>query len=120
MFFPENGLLHRDSFQNVVELLDDLFRRAGQADEADEDNFVRKHARAMRKDKVEAPTARLFSNPAGDYGSMVNERVGASNWTDSRARPLLLLLLPSHPQMLLDCSMRLRARSVGTVFRFVS
>ncbi len=26
------------------------------------------------------PAARLFSNPAGDYGSMVNERVGAGNW----------------------------------------
>ena len=24
--------------------------------------------------------ARLFSNPAGDYGSMVNERVGAGTW----------------------------------------
>lgn len=28
--------------------------------------------------------ARLFSNPSGDYGSMVNERVGASNWTDGK------------------------------------
>ena len=25
-------------------------------------------------------SARLFSNPAGDYGSMVNERVGSSQW----------------------------------------
>ena len=32
---------------------------------------------------MENPGARLFSNPAGDYGSMVNERVGASNWTDA-------------------------------------
>lgn len=29
---------------------------------------------------IAAPAARLFSNPAGDYGSMVNERVGASTW----------------------------------------
>ena len=27
-------------------------------------------------------SARLFSNPAGDYGSMVNERVGSSGWED--------------------------------------
>lgn len=27
-------------------------------------------------------SARLFSNPAGDYGSMVNERVGSSEWED--------------------------------------
>lgn len=29
---------------------------------------------------LDNPAARLFSNPAGDYGSMVNERVGASSW----------------------------------------
>ena len=29
---------------------------------------------------LDNPAARLFSNPAGDYGSMVNERVGASTW----------------------------------------
>ena len=33
--------IFRDSFQNVVELLDDLFRRAGEADEPDACNFVR-------------------------------------------------------------------------------
>lgn len=37
----------------------------------------------MQATGVENPGARLFSNPAGDYGSMVNERVGASNWTDA-------------------------------------
>jgi magnesium chelatase subunit H len=30
--------------------------------------------------EARAASARLFSNPAGDYGSMVNERVGAGNW----------------------------------------
>ena len=33
--------IFRDSFQNVVELLDDLFRRAGAADEPEDRNFVR-------------------------------------------------------------------------------
>ena len=72
--------IFRDSFANVVALLDDLFARAAAADEPDEMNFVRKHARAMAAAGLEAPTARLFSNPAGDYGSMVNERVGAGSW----------------------------------------
>jgi magnesium chelatase subunit H len=36
----------------------------------------------MSNEGLENPTARLFSNPSGDYGSMVNERVGASNWED--------------------------------------
>ena len=35
--------IFRDSFANVVELLDDLFVRAAQADEPAEMNYVRKH-----------------------------------------------------------------------------
>jgi hypothetical protein len=50
----------------VVELLDDLFARAAAADERDEMNFIRKHARALEQKGVTAgATARLFSNPAG-------------------------------------------------------
>jgi cobalamin biosynthesis Mg chelatase CobN len=40
----------------------------------------RKHALAMGAEGLANPSARLFSNPAGDYGSMVNERVGAASW----------------------------------------
>lgn len=57
----------RDAFQNVVELLDDLFARAAAAaDEPDEMNFIRKHAKQLESKGVTAgATARLFSNPAG-------------------------------------------------------
>ena len=34
--------IFRDSFQNVVELLDDLFKRASQAAEPEDRNFVRR------------------------------------------------------------------------------
>jgi magnesium chelatase subunit H len=75
--------IFRDSFQNVVELLDDAVQRAAAAEgESEEMNFVKKHSAAMAAQGLTNPTARLFSNPAGDYGSMVNERVGASNWED--------------------------------------
>ena len=75
--------IFRDSFSNVVELLDDAIQRAAAAaDEPEELNYVRKHAAAMAVQGLDHPAARLFSNPAGDYGSMVNERVGASNWVD--------------------------------------
>lgn len=75
--------IFRDSFQNVVELLDDAFQRAAAAEgESEEMNYVKKHSVAMASQGLTNPTARLFSNPAGDYGSMVNERVGASNWED--------------------------------------
>mgnify|MGYP001810974727 CR=1 FL=1 len=53
----------------MVELLDDLFARAAAANEPDEMNFIRKHARALQDKGVTAgATARLFSNPAGDPG----------------------------------------------------
>lgn len=38
-------------------------------------NFVRKHTLELAAQGVDRPSARLFSNPAGDFGSMVNERV---------------------------------------------
>lgn len=66
--------------QNVVELLDDLFQRAAAADEPPELNFIRQHALKMQGQGLDNAAARLFSNPAGDYGSMVNERVGAGSW----------------------------------------
>ncbi|MGA9378716.1 MAG: magnesium chelatase subunit H [Phormidium sp.] len=72
--------IFRDSFVNIIELLDDLFQRAADIDEPEEQNFIRKHALALQKQGVENPTARLFSNPAGDYGSLVNDQVTASNW----------------------------------------
>ncbi|NER31170.1 MAG: protoporphyrin IX magnesium chelatase, partial [Symploca sp. SIO1C4] len=42
--------------------------------------FIRKHALALQSQGVENASARLFSNPAGDFGSMVNEQVVDSNW----------------------------------------
>ncbi|MFB2897149.1 magnesium chelatase subunit H [Aerosakkonemataceae cyanobacterium BLCC-F50] len=72
--------IFRDSFVNIIELLDDLFQRAAEVDEPEEQNFIRKHALALKKQGVENATARLFSNPAGDYGSLVNDQVTASNW----------------------------------------
>jgi magnesium chelatase subunit H len=72
--------IFRDSFANVVALLDDMFARAADADEPPELNFIRKHALAATAAGISAPSSRLFSNPPGDYGSMVNERVGAGDW----------------------------------------
>ena len=72
--------IFRDSFVNVVELLDDLFRRAADAEEPPERNFIRRHALELERQGIENPTARLFSNPAGDFGSLVNDRVSDGNW----------------------------------------
>ncbi|NER33212.1 MAG: magnesium chelatase subunit H [Oscillatoria sp. SIO1A7] len=72
--------IFRDSFVNIIELLDDLFRRAAGAEEPPEQNFIRKHALSLEAQGVENASARLFSNPAGDFGSLVNDRVVDGSW----------------------------------------
>lgn len=72
--------IFRDSFVNIIELLDDLFLRASQINEPEEQNFIRKHALELKAQGVENVSARLFSNPAGDFGSLVNDQVVDSNW----------------------------------------
>jgi magnesium chelatase subunit H len=72
--------IFRDSFINILELLDDLFRRAAAADEPPEQNFIRKHALTLQSQGVENPSARLFSNPTGEFGSLVNDRITDSSW----------------------------------------
>ncbi|WP_414752034.1 magnesium chelatase subunit H [Anabaena sp. CCY 9910] len=72
--------IFRDSFVNIIELLDDLFQRAADADEPEDQNFIRKHALALKAQGIENASARLFSNPVGDFGSLVNDRVVDGNW----------------------------------------
>jgi magnesium chelatase subunit H len=75
--------IFRDSFVNIIELLDDLFQRAADKDEPLEQNFIRKHALELKEKGIENTSARLFSNPAGDFGSLVNDRVVDGNWESS-------------------------------------
>ena len=72
--------IFRDTFVNIIELLDDLFQRAAETHESAEDNFIRKHYLALKEQGIDNASARLFSNPAGDFGSLVNDRVVDSNW----------------------------------------
>jgi len=77
--------IFRDSFANIVDLLDDVFERAASADEPVGQNYVRKHVQELEEDGVERAAARLFSNPPGDYGSNVNEVVTAGDWEESES-----------------------------------
>ncbi|MEW5857298.1 MAG: magnesium chelatase subunit H [Cyanobacteriota bacterium] len=72
--------IFRDTFINIIELLDDLFQRAADAEEPEDQNFIRKHTLALKSQGVDNASARLFSNPAGDFGSLVNDRVTDGNW----------------------------------------
>ena len=78
-----DALDSRDSFGNIVDLLDDMFERAATVDEPLSMNFIKKHAKSLTDDGVDRPAARLFSNPPGDYGSMVNEIVGTGDWDNA-------------------------------------
>ena len=75
--------IFRDSFVNIIELLDDLFQRAADIDEPVDKNFIRKHALELQQKGIENSSARLFSNPAGDFGSLVNDQVVDGNWESS-------------------------------------
>ena len=75
--------IFRDSFVNIIELLDDLFQRAADLDEPLDKNFIRKHALELKQKGVENTSARLFSNPAGDFGSLVNDQIVDGNWESS-------------------------------------
>ncbi|WP_425461534.1 cobaltochelatase subunit CobN [Hyella patelloides] len=72
--------IFRDTFVNIIELLDDLFQRAAEAEETPENNFIHKHYLALKEQGIDNASARLFSNPAGDFGSLVNDQVVDSNW----------------------------------------
>lgn len=73
--------IFRDAFENVVLLLDDLFERCAAAEEPLDLNYVKKHT-ALIEDTDDKPAARLFSNPPGDYGSLVNDQVVSASWED--------------------------------------
>jgi len=61
--------IFRDSFANVVDLLDDMFERLAKADEPIEMNYIKKHALELENDGIERSAARLFSNPPGKFSS---------------------------------------------------
>jgi magnesium chelatase subunit H len=76
--------IFRDSFGNILDLLDQLFEKVATADESIDENYIKKHVQSLQFNGIERPTSRLFSNPPGEFGSMVNEQIGTGDWTDSK------------------------------------
>ncbi len=88
--------IFRDTFANVLTLLDELFEKAAAEELSSAEvaflleeipgesdfNFLRKHTTSMGRKGISRPTSRLFSQPPGDFGSMVNEQVGSGNWEE--------------------------------------
>uniref|UniRef100_A0A061S850 magnesium chelatase n=1 Tax=Tetraselmis sp. GSL018 TaxID=582737 RepID=A0A061S850_9CHLO len=77
----------RDLFVNQMNLLDRAVKMAAEADEDEEMNFVRKHARIQAEElgvTVRQAASRIFSNASGSYSSNVNLAVENSSWSDEQ------------------------------------
>ncbi len=74
--------IFRDTFQLSLDLLDDLFRRAAEAEEPVEQNFLRAHVLDMVEHghSWEQATARIFTQAPGKYGTGVDALVEESAW----------------------------------------
>ncbi|MBR5999478.1 MAG: cobaltochelatase subunit CobN, partial [Candidatus Methanomethylophilaceae archaeon] len=82
--------LFRDTFPNLIDLIDDAVRMVADLDESDEDNCL---AANLRKDIVEGiaegltpdearqrNSVRIFGAPPGGYGTGVNKAIEAGSW----------------------------------------
>ncbi len=72
----------RDAFPNLVSLMDEAVTTVAGLDEADDQNFVAKHARAeldAGRDQRSA-TTRIFGSKPGAYGAGLLPLIDARNW----------------------------------------
>ena len=84
--------LFRDSFPNLVQMIDEGVRRISELEESDDDNYLLAH---LRKDITEsiaggmdpiaakrAARVRIFGDPPGNYGGGVDSLIDSSRWSD--------------------------------------
>ncbi len=74
----------RDAFPHVIALLDDAVALVAGLDEADEDNYVRAHARTdldAHGDERRSRT-RIFGSKPGSYGAGILQAVESGNWRE--------------------------------------
>ena len=72
----------RDAFPHVVTMLDDAVELAAAADEPDEQNFVRAHARAAVAEHGDQrrATMRVFGSRPGTYGAGLLQLIDSKQW----------------------------------------
>lgn len=85
--------LFRDTFPNLIELIDDAVQMAAGLEEEEEVNYIRRHVMEEVKelvstglDEEEARTQagmRIFGCPAGTYGAGVDILINNRNWKDN-------------------------------------
>lgn len=82
--------LFRDTFPNLIDLLDDAVRMIGGLDESEEDNALAANLRKDiaediangldRKEATERNSVRIFGAPPGGYGTGVNKAIETGSW----------------------------------------
>ncbi len=72
--------IFRDTFYNIVELLDRAFRIVADLDEPLEKNYVRMNVMKASKEHGEASTFRIFGPPEGRYATSLTSMIEASAW----------------------------------------
>lgn len=85
--------LFRDSFPNLVELIDDAVKRISELDESEEDNYLIAHLRRDIADSIAGgmdpmiagrkARVRIFGDPPGNYGGGVDALIASSGWDDA-------------------------------------
>ena len=84
--------LFRDSFPNLVEMMDEAVRRISELDETDDDNYLLAHLRQDITESISkgmdplvakrAARVRIFGDPPGNYGGGVDSLINSSQWGD--------------------------------------
>ena len=74
--------IFRDTFPNLITLLDRAFKLVANLDEPEDMNYVKKHVREAREKGVnwDLATARVFGPKNGAYNTRLTEMIESSNW----------------------------------------
>ncbi|MCL1904522.1 MAG: cobaltochelatase subunit CobN [Methanomassiliicoccaceae archaeon] len=84
--------LFRDSFPNLIEMIDDAIAKISELDESEEDNYLLKNLRKDIADSIaegldpitakKKARIRIFGDPPGTYGGGVDALIETSAWKD--------------------------------------
>jgi len=72
--------IFRDTFYNIVELLDKAVRLVAELEEPEDMNFVRAHVRKMESAYGEDASLRVFGPPEGHYATSLTSIIESSSW----------------------------------------
>jgi cobaltochelatase CobN len=72
--------IFRDTFYNLVELLDKAFRTVAELDEPEDMNFVKANVKEMFSEHGENAKFRIFGPPEGRYATSLTSLIESSQW----------------------------------------